>query len=116
VIDLRKQIREAHRTYWSHRRAYPALIRRGSLDAATAQHQLAVHRAIVRTLQHFHMALGFLQDRMFHRNDPSTSSTDQPEPPEAIRAELHALIEAMSETQLMALRNFLLAAHPHGGV
>jgi hypothetical protein len=53
---------------------------------------------------------------MFHMNAPSTSSTDQPETPEAIRAELHALIEAMSETQLMALRNFLRAANPHGGV
>ena len=53
---------------------------------------------------------------MFPMHDPSTSSTDQPETPEAIRAELHALIEAMSETQLMALRNFLLAAHPPGGV
>jgi hypothetical protein len=116
VIDLREQIREAHRTYWSHRRAYPSLIRRGSLDEATAQRQLAVQRAIVRTLQHFHIALGFVQEKMFHMHDPSTSSTDQPETPEAIRAELHALIDAISETQLMALRNFLLAAHPPGGV
>ena len=116
VIDLREQIREAHRTYWSHRSAYPSLIRRGSLDEATAQRQLAVQRAIVRTLQHFHIALRFLQERMFHMNDPYTSSTDQPETPEAIRAELHALINAMSETQLMALRNFLRAANPHGGV
>jgi hypothetical protein len=116
VIDLGEQIREAHRTYWSHRRAYPALIRRGSLDEATAQRQLAVQRAIVRTLQHFHIALGFLQEKMFPMHDPSTSSTDQPETPEAIRAELHALIDAMSETQLMVLRNFLLAAHPPGGV
>jgi hypothetical protein len=116
VIDLREQIREAHRTYWSHRSAYPSLIRRGSLDEATAQRQLTVQRAIVRTLQHFHIALRFLQDRMFHMHDPSTSSTDQGETPEAIRAELHALINAMSETQLMALRNFLRAANPHGGV
>jgi hypothetical protein len=29
---------------------------------------------------------------------------------------LHALIGAMSETQLIALRNFLRAANPHGGV
>ena len=116
MIDLREQIREAHRTYWSHRRAYPALIRRGSLDEAIAQRQLAVQRAIVRTLQHFHIALRFLQERMFHMNDPYTSSTDQPATPEAIRAELHALIDAMSETQLMALRNFLRAANPHGGV
>jgi hypothetical protein len=116
VIDLREQIREAHRTYWSHRSAYPSLIRRGSLDEATAQRQLTVQRAIVRTLQHFHIALRFLQDRMFHMHDPSTSSTDQPATPEAIRAELHALINAMSETQLMALRNFVRAAHPHGGV
>jgi hypothetical protein len=116
VIDLREQIREAHRTYWSHRSAYPSLIRRGSLDEATAQRQLAVQRAIVRTLQHFHIALRFLQDRLFHMHDPSTSSTDQPATPEAIRAELHALIEAMSETQLMALRNFLRAANSHEGV
>ena len=116
VIDLREQIREAHRTYWSHRRAYPALIRRGSLDEATAQRQLAVQRAIVRTLQHFHIALGFLQEKMFPMNDPSTSSTDQPETPEAIRAELHALIDAMSETQLMALRNFLRAEMEQGAL
>ena len=116
MIDLREQIREAHRTYWSHRRAYPSLIRRGSLDEATAQRQLAVQRAIVRTLQHFHIALRFFQERMFHMDDPSTSSTDQPETPEAIRAELHALIGAMIATQLMALRNFLRAANPHGGV
>jgi len=53
---------------------------------------------------------------MCHLHDPSTSSPAQPETPEAIRAELHALIDAISETQLMALRNFLLAAHPPGGV
>ena len=116
MIDLREQIREAHRTYWSHRSAYPSLIRRGSLDEATAQRQLAVQRAIVRTLQHFHIALRFLQERMFHMNGPYMASTDQPETPEAIRAELHALIGAMSATQLMALRNFLRAANPPGGV
>jgi hypothetical protein len=116
VIDLREQIREAHRTYWSHRRAYPSLIRRGRLAEATAQRQLAVQRAIVRTLQHFHLALHFLQERMCHLHDPSTSSPAQPETPEAIRAELHALIEAMRATQLMAVRHFLRAAHPPGGV
>jgi hypothetical protein len=116
VIDLREQIREAHRTYWSHRSAYPSLIRRGSLDEATAQRQLAVQRAIVRTLQHFHIALRFLQERLFHMHDLYMSSTDQPETPEVIRAELHALIDAMSETQLMTLRNFLRAANPHGDV
>ena len=116
MIDLREQIREAHRTYWSHRRAYPSLIRRGRLAEATAQRQLAVQRAIVRTLQHFHLALHFLQERMCHLHDPSTSSPAQPETPEAIRAELHALIEAMRATQLMAVRHFLRAAHPPGGV
>ena len=53
---------------------------------------------------------------MFHMNDPYTSSPAQLETPEAIRAELHALINAMSETQLMALRNFMRAANLQGGV
>jgi hypothetical protein len=53
---------------------------------------------------------------MCHLHDPSTSSPAQPETPEAIRAELHALIEAMRATQLMAVRHFLRAAHPPGGV
>ena len=52
--------------------------------------QLAVQRAIVRTHSIFILHCVFT-GKDVPMNDPYTSSTDLPETPEAIRAELHAL-------------------------